>query len=762
MPRSIFALSVCAVFLHGSPVNAQTIIIDHGEVIRHPHPMPPQPVPPPIPPTIRGVQLEIERQSLDISITDGAAVTNVEQVFRNVSPHRVEGMYLFPLEAEAAISQFSMRINGQEVQGELLDVNEARRVYESIVSRTQDPALLEYLGTRMFRARIFPIEPRSEAKVKLSYAQVLRTDNGLVRYRHPLGAGRSASGVIGELSVLVRIESGTPIKSVFSTTHNVAVQRSSDHKASASYEGAGEICDRNFDLYYSLANKDFGLTVLTHRLGGEDGFFLARIVPPFNVADDEVVAKDITFVIDTSGSMAGEKIEQARKALTFCLDSLNRKDRFNVISFSHEPVAFRDAPVGASSDNVAEAKKLVGGLRASGGTNINDALQRAIPSMSADNGRPHFVVFITDGLPTVGITDPPEILRNVTRKTADGTRLFAFGVGYDVNSDFLDLLAEQNRGAREYVLPGEDLEIKLSSFYRKVADPVLADVELSFGGLRVYDLYPQKLGDLFAGGELVVAGRYSGDGLKAVELRGIRAGKGAKFVEETNFPSLNKDHDFLPRLWATRKIGFLLDQIRLHGEDKELKDTVIDLATRYGIVTPYTAYLVTEPGSVAEHLRPQAERMARALQDAGDEAFDEVVRAEAPTALRAAPKAGEIAADGAMRQARLRSSGAIQQQQQSKEADVQSYQRSRTFRDRDGRMQVQAPVRHVGRRAFYQVGAQWVESTFNEKKQQTHPVKLYSEEYYELLRQHPDLAECFALGEDVTVVLGEAAYRAAN
>jgi Ca-activated chloride channel family protein len=585
----------------------------------------------------------------------------------------------------------------------------------------------------------------------------LKADNGLVRYRHALGAGRSAAGVIGELSVLVRIESGTPIKSVFSSTHSLAVQRISDHKVSASYEGAGEICDRNFDLYYSLARGDFGLTVLTHRLSDEDGFFLARIAPPAKVEGDEVIAKDITFVIDTSGSMSGEKIEQARKALTFCLDSLSRRDRFNLISFAHDAVAFRDAPVQASSENVAEARKVVGGLQASGGTNINEALRRSLEYGSSDDGRPHFIVFITDGLPTLGVKDPAEILKNVASRVTKGTRIFAFGVGFDVNSDFLDLLAEQNNGTREYVVPGEDLEIKLSSFYRKVADPVLADVELSFGELRVYDLYPPKLGDLFAGSELVVTGRYGGRGSQAIELRGSRGGKPFKFTGEASFPALNNDHDFLPRLWATRKIGFLLDQIRLHGDDKELKDTVVELATRYGIVTPYTAYLVTEPGSVAQHLRPQAERMAQALRESRDEDFEHVVREEAPRAMQASPRE-RIAADGQLRKARVRSSGAIQGQQQVQEGEVRVYQRSRTIRSADGQVLVQSPVRHVGRRAFYQVGTQWVESTFNEKKQTTRKIKLYSEEYYELLRQHPELAECFALGQEVVVVANNQAY----
>lgn len=736
---------------------AQTIVIDP---VRPPSPIP-RPVPPDRPvPSWRDVPLSIEKQSLDVSITDGAAVTKVDQTFKNLTDRRVEGSFIFPLEREASVSKFTMTVNGQEVEGELLGVDEARRLYESIVSQTRDPALLEYLGTRMFRARIFPIDPKGEARVSLTYTQLLRGDNGLVRFRHLMSAGQSTNSTIGQFSAVVRIESATPIKSVFSPTHSMAVQRTSDYKASASYEAADEVCDRHFELFYSLARQDFGLTILGHRLEDEDGFFLARIAPPAVTDPNKVMPKDIAFVIDTSGSMSGGKLDQAKRAMEFCLSNLNEKDRFNIVAFSHEPRPFREGLVSASSENVTEARNLVQSLRPTGGTNIHDAILSVLAAApESDDARPFYVVFLTDGLPTIGVTNPTEILKSIAAKNAVRTRLFAFGVGYDVNSDFLDLLAEQNRGTREYVVPGEDLELKLSSFYRKVADPVLADVKLLFGKLDVYDLMPAALGDLFAGSEIVVTGRYKGDGSQAVELQGTRGGKPVKFIEEARFPKVQKEYDFVARLWATRKIGFLLDQIRLHGEDKELKDSIVELATEYGIITPYTAYLVTEPGSVARRLRPQAERMAQAVGQSDDQDLNRVVREEAKMAMAPAPPASEIAASKAMRGARIGASRGAQTQQATEAASVQSYTRARVIRDASGRTQVQSAVRHVGRRAFYQIGSQWVESAYDAGRQKTQDVKLFSDEYFALLRNHPDLAECFALGEEVVVVAGGTAYQ---
>jgi len=695
---------------------------------------------------------------VQVSIVDGVAVTSLDQLFFNPHDWTVEGTYIFPLDDDIALSKFSMYVNGQEVEGKLLGVEEARRQYESIVASMRDPALLEYLGTRMFRARIFPINPKSEAHVKLSYTQMLSSDDGLVRYRYPLGIERHSGSPTEDLGVLVNIESKTPIKSVFSSSHKIAVSRPSDYKAGASYEAKNVLPDKNFELYYALSDKEFGLTVLTYRAGGEDGFYLARIAPPAGTAAGDILPKDISFVIDTSGSMAGDKIEQARSALKFCVSNLNKEDRFNIIPFSHEATRFRDTLVPATAENVAEARKFADALRGVGGTNINDALLAAIEAApDGDSDRPYLIVFLTDGQPTVSVTDPDEILKNVSRSNEGRIRLYVFGVGYDVNTRLLDLLAEQNRGTRDYVEPGEDLELKLSSFYRKVAEPVLADLSLSFSDLSVYDQYPPKLDDLFAGSELVVVGRYNGQGAKAIDLTGTRRGTKERFVYETTFPSEDRAHDFLPQLWATRKVGFLLDQIRLHGEDKELKDTIVQLATKYGIVTPYTAYLVTEPGGVAWSQGERANILQEALASTGAD-FD---REEAGMALMPAMPAtgGGAGAPGARtRVAKVQASKTLQSVQYTDAADLAAGLSGLLAEPGLGKKHGQeALVGRIGARTFYRIGERWVDADYD-KTIETRKLEAFSEEYFELIRKHPDLAKCFALGERVIVMVSGTAY----
>jgi Ca-activated chloride channel family protein len=698
----------------------------------------------------------VKKHAVDVTIVDGVATTKLDQVFANPHNWPVEGTYIFPLADDVALGQFSMFVNGQEVEGKLLGVDEARREYESIVARLRDPALLEYLGTRMFRARIFPIEPKGEARVRLSYTQMLDIRNGLARYRYPLGAEGHAATPVEDLSVLVKIESKTPIKSVFSPSHKVAISRASDHKASASLEGKNMLVDKDFELFYALGEKEFGLTVLTYREGGQDGFFLVRIAPPAQTSTADVLPKDIAFVVDTSGSMAGEKMDQARRALTFCLANLNQEDRFNVIPFSHEAVPFRDGLVPASAENVKAATEFAEELRGIGGTNINDALLAALESApSSGEDRPYLIVFLTDGQPTIGVTETEDILKNVSHKNARRVRLFVFGVGYDVNTHLLDLLAEQNRGSRDYVEPGEDLELTLSSFYRKVSEPVLADLDLSFGDLSTYDMFPTKLGDLFAGSELVVAGRYRGESHKPVELTGKRRGVGERFVYETNFPREDRTHEFLPRLWATRKVGYLLDQIRLHGEDKELKDTIVQLATKYGIVTPYTAYLVTEPGGIAT--REGRGRFIRNVH-----ARFHLLQDDDVGAVASGPGGAKVSMARTAPAKRTKvwaSRGAARM----READAAFALEALTppvpgsGEGAGDAASKEALVERVGNRTFYYVGERWIDADYDEKSE-TKKVEAFSEEYFELVRKHPELARCFALGERVIVVIDNGAF----
>lgn len=695
---------------------------------------------------IRDRDLLVTSHQVDVSVTDGVVDTAIDQVFHNPYPYAVEGTYLFPLPDHVAISRFSMFIDGKEIEGELLEADEARKTYEAIVSRMRDPALLEYVGNRLFRARVFPIQPDSDARIRMQYSQVLDAQAGLFHYTYPLGSCRRLAHPIGSFVLNVTIQSQTPIKSLFSNSHSLAVNRKSDHKLTGSFEANNLNPEKDFEFYYSVSDREFGLTLLTWRKQDQDGFFLARIMPPASPAKKDVVPKDICFVIDTSGSMRGGKIEQARKSLLYALQGLKENDRFNIIPFSHEPVPFREAPVSATEENVNSAIEFVKNLNADGGTNINDALLTAIKGAGNDkDDRPYMVIFLTDGRPTIGTQKTKEILSNISGARPAQVRLFVFGVGYDVNTQLLDLLAEQNRGAREYVTEDEELEMKLSGFYRKVSEPVLADVTLEFGDLEVRDVFPPRIQDLFAGTELIVAGRYKGEGDRALKLSGSRRGEREHFIFESTFPAVSTKHEFLPRLWATRKVGYLLDQMRLHGESQEVKDNIVELATRYGIVTPYTAYLVTEPGSVARRgSEIDPDTFSAAMQFPEQQSrLDRRRAAMRRPAL--APGPGMTNTNG--KEAVELSRATQRMRQAEREEDAAD--------DAEGKKS--RKVERIGDRTFYLIEGTWTDSS-RTKEMETKKLTLFSDEYFAFLREHPEIARCFALGDRVIVVVDGTAY----
>ncbi len=554
--------------------------------------------------------LGIEYLRVNAKITEGAAETHVEQAFRNTTGRDLEANYVFPMPKGAAIKEFAMYIGGKRMTAELLDAGKAKKVYQDIVRRMKDPALLEYLGGQIFRVNVYPVPARGLQKIELDYSQAIEFDSGLRRYLFPLRVGEKFSRTLKDFSVAAHINSRIPIKNIYSPSHIISISRKGDNEAVVGFEEERVSLDRDFSLYYSLSEKEFGLSLMAHRTAG-DGYFMLMIAPKNVVGEGQVVKKDVCFVMDTSGSMSGEKIKQTKAALQFCVNNLNKGDRFNIIRFATDVNPFRESLVEVNDKTVEQAKEFVEKMKAGGGTDIASALQKAL-AVETKEGRPYLIIFLTDGKPTVGMTNVNQIIKTVGEKNKGGVRLFVFGAGYDVNTRLLDTLASENRGVAEYVEPKEDIEIKVSRFYAKASNPVLADPQLSFGEkVNTFEIYPKDLPDLFKGSQVLVLGKYSGQGDVAVTLSGKVNVEKRSFVYETTFPEREKKNDFVERLWATRKVGYLLEQIRLHGEEKELKEEVMRLSKEYGIVTPYTSYLIVEDKArVARWPTPPSVRVA--------------------------------------------------------------------------------------------------------------------------------------------------------
>lgn len=722
-------------------------------------PRPPVPRPVPIPRT-----LKIKSIRITTTIKNQVARTHIEQIFLNETPYTLEGTYCFPIPESAALSEFAIWEGNRRLVGEVVERAKARQIYDSIVRTMRDPGLLEYSGKDLFQASVFPIPGNSEKKIELAYSQVLTGENGIVRYRYPLGSGQRAQGeppqsVVGQ----VEIDSPTAIKTIYSPSHSIDTKRDGEKKARLSFEVSGQKGLDDFQLYYGLSEKDFGVSLVTHREPGKDGYFLLLIAPKVAISERDRLAKDIVFIFDTSGSMSGEKIEKAKNALKFGLQSLSPVDRFNVIRFSGEEHLFENGLVEASPDTIKRAVQYVDDFRAEGGTNINDSLLAGLKLFSESAARPRMVVFVTDGLPTVGTTDAATIIKNVTAANQTQARIFTFGVGYDVNTQLLDKIAEQNRAVSDYIEPNEDLEVKVSNFFGRINYPVLSDVKLDFGGVQVDYVYPKALTDLFRGGQFMLVGRYrnNDDQRATIRLSGMVQNKEQSFAYEGNlFGRTVPENDFLPKLWATRRVGVLMDQIRLNGQNKELVDEIVALGTRHGIVTPYTSYLATETNQPP----PPAPMIGGGRQNAATKpgyqaprkdpfADEAIVRQSNSEAGAGKKKAGQEPRDPFANAPKSQAVSGAEAVRESKD--------TAKLRDADKAENIQsATVRTIKNKRFYLVDAVWIDADVTaDDKIPTVDLKFGSDEYFALLKQKPELADYFALGTRVTVFFEGKIYR---
>jgi Ca-activated chloride channel family protein len=717
-------------------------------------PAPPRPIPQPLPRS-----LPVKSIKVDTKINGQVATTRVEQTFRNDYGVIMEGTYLFPLPESASITEFAIWEGDKKLVGEVRSKEEARRIYDEIVRRQRDPGLLEYAGKDLFQASIFPIPPHSDKKLELTYTQVLQADSGTVAYRYPLGTGKNLGQVTGTVAGRVEITGNEPVRNVYSPSHEIDLASHAGKATRLSFETKPGQNLNDFQLFYTLSRDDFGLSLLTYREPGKDGYYLLTISPKDELTESEYAAKDIVFVVDTSGSMQeGNKIEQARSALSFGVKGLRNNDRFNIISFAGEERLMETGLIQADAAGRKRGVEFVESLRATGGTNINDAVRAALRQFDERSDRPKLLVFMTDGLPTVGETNVAKILDNVRKSRLAGLRLFSFGVGYDVNTELLDKMATENNGTTEYIEPQENLEIAVSNFFNKVNFPVLTDLQLAMGGVETEMVYPRQMPDVFKGSQIVLIGRYRGrnDAQNvALKLSGKMGNQTRSFnYNNLAFPLRAEKNDFLPRLWATRRVGWLMENIRSNGETKELRDEVTDLGTRFGIVTPYTSYLALESGAVVtdgERQRAQAVNQPSRVTGGG--------RRDSRPAAAPAPSGGVSSADAGLgstmrNEALTAKSGAVA---------VRESKKAKTRQEAD--KVDDAEISSVGAKTvkgktFYNRDGVWTDSEFkNDAKLPETVVEFGSEAYFKLVQAHPELTDYLSLGEAVVIVDKGRVYR---
>lgn len=655
-----WGLSLGLAFLLQSSVFGQGVLIITNHPIRLP-----RPVPQPLPTTYHLESLELEAR-----IQQQIADVQVSQTFVNSGRTTIEAQFVFPLPYDGAIDKMTLLVNGKELEAKLLSADEARQRYQSIVRANRDPALLEWIGTGMFQTSVFPIPPGEQRTVSIHYNQLLRKNDGLTDFLFPLRTARFTGKPLSKLSVRVVVDAADDLKNIYSPTHPIDIQRTGERHAVVTYKRNDSVPQEDFRLVFDTKSGDVGATVLTYRPQGmEDGYFLLLASPRVKGEPGKQPHKIVSFVVDKSGSMSGEKIEQAREAAKFVLNNLREGDLFNIISYDSQVQAFRPELEGFHAESRTAGLAYVDSLFAGGGTNIHGALLRSLQDLQ-DRKLPKYILFLTDGKPTSGITGEPQIAAAVRDANRQGARIVSFGVGYDVNSRLLDRLATENHGTSEYVRPDQDIEEVVARVFRKMSSPVFTDITLSVefdGSARsaaVNRVYPGGTFDLYEGEQLVVVGRYQAHGAAKIRLAGTTEGQERTHEFTADFAKRSADdtNAFIARLWALRRIGEIIDELDLNGRNPELVEELVALSTKHGILTPYTSFLADEtvtPGLASRENTDRARRSLESLSEtSGQSAFEQrgakqmfksAPSAGAAPAIAASPTSGGLQADAAGR-----------------------------------------------------------------------------------------------------------------
>jgi Ca-activated chloride channel family protein len=639
---------------------------------------------------------------------DGHVVRyEVTETYTNRGGMVGEADYLLPLPKGAAFEELALSINGEMVTGETMNSERARGVYEEIVRKLRDPALVEWMGHGLLRARIFPIQPGEEKRVVVRFHAVAEREGDALRLDW---LGNRRAGDTGDnSSFTLGYPDDGALGDAYSPTHSLHVTHERNRRVARIDDARGPVTM----LVPVRSRTSAAVSLLANAPTGEDGFALITLSPPAQSV--RATPRDIVLVIDVSGSMSGRKIEQARAAGRQLLQTLTPSDRFRLIDFSSDVRSFRDGWSVATGGNVRAAAEYLDALHANGGTNIQGALEEALAS-DTPAGRLPLVLFLTDGAPTVGETRPDAIVQRAAELRRE-RRIFTFGIGADVNAALLEQVALQGRGTATYVRPEESVERAVGVVAERLARPVATDVHIRADGVRLYGLQPQGAIDLFAGQDLVVLARYAGTREDATLVIEGRTSDGpVRWMGHVSFPARTSQNEFVARLWAVQRVGYLSAERRRGGANAELDAELRQLGERYGIPTEFTSYLVTENGAVP------APGMAGA---------------------------GGIRQLGAPRvDMNLAPAPPVMQFEAAKAASVQRAATSLGDLDRDARRDKSESTRLAGNRSFTLQDGVWTESR-SASDLPVIRVKPFSPAYFALVKSVPELAPLFAIGERV-------------
>lgn len=714
----------------------------------------PRPIPRPIP--IPTASFEISRVDVQAVVRQQSARVRISNVLKNPGGGTIEASFLFPLPDDAVVGSLTLLVDGRELTGEVLEAAEARRIYEATVRRQQDPALLEYAGRRLLRSSVFPIPAGAERTIEFEYVvlpvlrgtlQELRLPLRSVRGAQALGTVDSAPLKVQELNVDVTLHAEKPLTTLYSPSHADLRIGGSDQLKNVSLQQKNAGVPNDFVLMFSSGAQDGVPTVLSYRRNAtEPGYFLVLAAPADQEPQPVPGGRNIVLVVDRSGSMRGEKFLQAQQGIRRLLESLRADDHFNLVVYDSDVELFRNDLQPATPENLRSAAEWSDALKSQGGTNISEALTAAL-RLTAKGDRPSWVLFLTDGLPTAGVTDERKIAELSIQSNTGHARIFSLGVGYDVNTRLLDRLSAAHRGRTRYVLPGEQIDRAVATLESGISNPLLTDLQATITDVNGRELegitrtWPKLPTDIYKGEVFVMTGRYRDPGAVQVRLKGKRDGADIVLTGTGEFTAQSSDSSlsFVERLWAARRIADLTTQMDQHGESDELLTELLELSKRHGILTRWTSFLADERqhmdamtalpqlrGAVREQARKVSGAEAVLSRSGLQDLFGQ-------TGSLPAPRPGSGISFGPS--AIVGGGG----------ANAAAWAAANGSGDVDGKQPEDLTPRVIGGRTFFRKQGCWTEVSLTpEDRLAARTIQLFSNEYFALTDKDPEAAVCLA------------------
>jgi len=691
----------------------------------------PCPQPPPCP------TRAVERTSREVRVTLEGRILRYEvtEQWTNHGSTIGEADYVLPLPRGAAFEDLALEIDGEMVTGEALAAGQARAIYEEIVRKQRDPALVEWMGMGVLRTRIFPIQPGQTRAVKVRFRAVAEREGDALRIDVPAprGAGNVADMSGRGTALLLRWPSGDGYGDAWSPTHRMETSRDSERRVARVNDATGTVT-----MLIPVRDAErAAISVLTHAPQGEEGYALITLTPPALVR--RATARDITFVIDISGSMSGQKLAQAKAAGRMLLGTLGREDRFRLIAFSNDVEEFRDGWTAATESERSRGQEWLEELRANGGTNIAGALERALES-GESSGRLALVLFLTDGAPTVGERRPERLAARASELRGQ-RRVFTFGIGADLNASLLEQVALEGAGTAHFVRPEEDVERVVGVVAQRLQRPVATNLKVRATGVQLSSMQPAGRLDLFAGQELTLLARYRMSAIPVmwgqensgrITITGDTPEGPVTWEARANFPARRTADAFVGRLWAAQRVGWLSAERRRNGASSELDSEMRQLGERWGIPTELTSYLVLEPGMVAQrnpNVVPPVDRADRQrLERAGVSGAGAATNAQPMSA----PSPAAVAS-----------------------SDFERAKKAAEMRDArsvgDLAQESSASGRRTSTRSFRLDDSTWVDQRAASATARIVTIRPYSKAYFAAMERITELREAFGLGERVVV-----------